>query len=56
MVHSFEKLYTLYKAQPYPSEMATVEQEKVQSQLKNISAKLNEIENTGRYQEVLDKN
>ena len=38
-------------AQPYPSEMASVEQEKIQNQLQDLTAKLNEIENTGRYQE-----
>ena len=36
---------TQNKAQPYPSESTIVEQEKVQNQIKEISAKLNEIEN-----------
>ena len=33
------------KAQPYPSEQAEVEQEKVRTQLATMSAKLNEIDN-----------
>ena len=33
------------------SEQAAVQEEKVKNQLEEMSAKLNEIENTGRYQE-----
>ena len=40
-----QKLCTLTIAQPYPSEQAAVEQEKVQSQLESLSAKLDEVAN-----------
>ena len=40
-----QKLCTLTIAQPYPSEQAAVEQEKVQNQLESLSAKLNEVAN-----------
>ena len=36
---------TKIKAQPYPSEQAAVEQQKVQNQLEILSTKLNEIAN-----------
>ena len=38
-----EYFHILNKGQPYPSEHASVEQEKVQNQLAIISAKLNEM-------------
>ena len=40
-----QKLCTLTIAQPYPSEQAAVEQEKVQNQLESLSAKLDEVAN-----------
>ncbi len=33
------------KAQPYPSEQAAAEQEKIQNQLTTMSAKLNDLDN-----------
>ena len=36
-------MYILCKAQPYPSEQAAVEQEKVRSQLESMSAKLDKV-------------
>ena len=38
-------MYILCEAQPYPSEQAAVEQEKVQNQLESLSAKLDEVAN-----------
>ena len=38
-------LHIQNKAQPYPSEQAEVEQERVQNQLATITTKLNEIDN-----------
>ena len=40
-----KKLCTLFIAQPYPSEQAAVEREKVQNQLESLSAKLDEVAN-----------
>ena len=38
-------LFIPNKAQPYPSEQEALEQEKIQNQLANMTAKLNEIDN-----------
>ena len=45
MKYSTIDFYIQNKAQPYPSEQAEVEQERVQNQLATITTKLNEIDN-----------
>ena len=45
MKYSTIDFYIQNKAQPYPSEQAEVEQERVQNQLAIITTKLNEIDN-----------